>query len=342
MNIILSIFRWLLALFFGFVLFFTVVPLILFSVAGNQLFIRESGMRWLTVFTADKVAVGSLVDGVFNSMATSNSIDDPLLKEVVKYAADKNSPLGSATRKVFNPTSVGANLLSNASAFYSWSEGKSNTLLLNYKLGGTTAEQSAVVSEMLQLRYANLAPCTISEGSKQKLSDPASIINATCSAGPLSSTTFDSLAKSMLSDPEVKKSLATGFEYPVQVKDEDRKGILVLQKFFSAGVFLAWVVLIVLALFMVLLFTPKGVNYIATGIIVGITGLTVAGVGQGLSSFGEALRETLGGTIFFHGVLIGIMGLLLMVVGIVLIARGGGDKEMKKPAEKQAEKPAVR
>ncbi|PIY17516.1 hypothetical protein COZ14_02800 [Candidatus Dojkabacteria bacterium CG_4_10_14_3_um_filter_Dojkabacteria_WS6_41_9] len=326
MNILLSIFRWLIALFFGFVMFVLVVTLIPFSIAGNRLFERESGMKWLTAFTNDKTAVESLIDGLFSSMATSNSIEDPVLKEVAKYAADKNSPLGSVARKVLNPTSVGQNLISNAVLFYSWEEGKSETLSLSYKLGGTSVEQAQVISEFLKIQYANRETCTSSERSSIKTSNATDILNASCSVGPLSSSAFDNYAKSMLADPEAKKILANGFVYPVQVTSEDRKGVLVLQKLFGAGVIVAWLVLIVSALFMVLLFTPKGVNYIVTGIIVGITGLAVAGMGQALSSFGDVLRETLGGAIFLHGALIGITGLLLMVTGIVLIARGGGEK----------------
>jgi len=296
------------------------------SVAGKQLFVRESGMQWLTAFAQDEKAVEAFIDGLLVSLSTSDSIEDPKIREVFKYVADKNSPLGAATRKVISARSVGENLLVNANTFYTWLEGKSEKMVFTYKLGGTLTEQTALVSEFLQQEYAGRAKCTSAELAGYDVRDPLIVMELGCSVGNLSDSTFTTMAKQLLKEPEIKKSLANGFVYDAQVTAEDRKGVLVLQKTFGAGVFVVWLMIAMSSLFLILLFTPKGVNFIATGVILGVTGLSVVGIGASLSSVSAVLRDTLGKGISTQGMLLGFVGLTVMVLGIVLLARGGEKK----------------
>lgn len=299
-----------------------VVVLVPMSVAGKQLFERESGMQWLTGFTQDRQAVEAFIDGFLVSLSTADQIEEPAIKELLKYAADRKSPLGMVTRKILSPESVSENMLRNAGLFYDWADGASEKLVMTYKLGGTSTEQTALVSEFLKRYYDGLERCTTSEMAVYKRSDPTSVIELGCSVGPLSPATFTTISTELMKDPATKKMLKEGFVYDTQMTAEDRKGVVVLQKTFGAGIVVAWLVIVISTLFMVILFVPHGVNFITSGIIVGLTGLSVMGTGKGLGAVAVVLKDTLGDAISYHGIFIIVAGLALLVLGIGLVARG--------------------
>lgn len=338
MNIIFSIFRWLLGLFFGLTMLVAVVALVPMSVAGKQLFERESGMQWITGFTQDQQAVEAFIDGFLVSLSTADQIEEPAIKELLKYAADRKSPLGMATRKILSPESVSENMLRNADLFYDWADGTSEKLVLTYKLGGTSTEQAALVSEFLKQYYDGLERCTASEMAGYKRNDPTSVIELGCSVGPLTSASFTTIATELMKDPVTKKMLKEGFVYDTQVTAEDRKGVVVLQKTFGAGIVVAWLIIVVSTLFMIILFVPRGVNFITAGIIVGLTGISVIGTGKGLGAVAVILKDTLGDAISYHGLLIAVAGLALLVVGIGLVAREGEKRSESVEARKGAVK----
>lgn len=248
-------------------------------------------------------------------------------------AAEKNSPFGSAIRKVFNPVSVSENLLRNATVFYSWLDGKSTKLLLVYKIGGTTADQAGLVSSYMKLRYDQLPACTTQERKALVKVDALTVLETPCSVGAISTATFDMAAKKLLSEPEAKEVLKNGIKSDSSVTSKNREEVLVIKKMLGSGIIIAWIFINVLSLLMVLLFTPAGVNFIATGLIVGMTGLSVGAFGRGLGSVAVVLKDTLGNHIALQGVYIAIFGLLLVCVGIWQIFHKKAPVETEKKTE---------
>lgn len=316
MNTFLSIVRWLFGFICGFVLLLAVLVTIPLSVAGRELFTRESGMAWLNSFTSDESAVEKFIEGTLNGIATSNMIEEPAVKDAVKLAADRNSPMGSSLRKVLTPQSVGQNLLVNADAFYSWLEGKEETLVWTFHFGGTPANQATLVANILKYRYDSLPRCTAAQVKEIGKLQTADISMVPCSVGPLPLRTYEDAAKRMLADPEAKKLLSTGIVSDANATEQDRQRVLGLQKVLGAGITITWIAIVLTVLFMILLFTPQGVNFIATGIIVGGIGLMLWGAGEGVSSISPIVRETLGNEIAKQGLYIIGFSILLSGIGI--------------------------
>ncbi len=301
---------------FGFTMIILIFILIPFSIASKQVFQKDVGMLWLTAFKPDE----EFIDGVFNSIATSDVITEPAIKDSVTAAADKNSPLGAALRKVVTPESLEINAKENAALVYNWLASDSTELNLTYKLGGTEKDATGVVSAALRMRYEKLQACTTAERKEIVKITADNVPTVQCAFGVVSTQTYDAAAKKLTTDVGAKDILTKGFPLVSYTKDSEsgklaKKSVMQLKVMGSTSLILSWVLLICSALFMALLFTPAGINFVASGLIVLLGGLPIAFLGNGLTHV-EILKQTLGQPIQNQGVCIILFGIALIAIGI--------------------------
>jgi len=343
MKIFFAIIRWLFALGIGAFMFFFVIIAIPVSVFGTQLLDSSSATRWINALTNDKQAMASFTEGVFTGIGRSNSSNDtdPSIRQVLVTMSNPNSALGISARKVFTSDIIAKNIKENATSFYNWLDAKVATLQFTFYIGGKPADQEDMVSEALQVRYGALAACTTAQ-KQSILKNNTSLIEVPCSYGTLKPAAFDSEAKDLLSAKEIKPYLNTGVPWVTEAKDTDRQFVVMFKGFARVGLIVAWVVLAFSTLFMVLLFTPSGINWIMTGGVVGVTGLTLVSMGGGavallgkvnpygtaVESIAEAFGTTLGKPILTQGLIITGIGVVLFVIGVLSFFK-------KKPVKKE-------
>lgn len=314
----------------GFTLFISVFILIPLSIIGKQVFVKDVGMVWLDTFASNSELVSQTVDGIFDGIATSKTIDDPEIRKIAQFAADSKSPFGSALRQVLTPESIRVNLLTNANAFYNWLASDSVALDMKYTLGGSEVEVTNAISAFLRVRYDGLTACTTAERKDLGKVDADNLPTVPCSIGSISSATFTAAAKKMTSTSEAKEILKKGIPI-VSYTEGSEKGatakaaITRLKKVSESGLFLTWCLITFGALLMALLFTPMGINFISSGVIIGTTGLSVASLGMAISNRESLFSETLGRPIMLQGVYVIFVGVILVGLGIWQLMRGGKD-----------------
>lgn len=318
MNTLFAIMRWLLGLFLGMSLIVAVVVTIPLSIAGQELFKKESGLAWINAFASDKDSVESFVNGLLESASSSTAIDDPMLKEALQLAANKSSPLGITVRKILSPESVGENLKTNAAGFYSWLEGESPTLVWNYKPGGTPAEQLDLAVSVLKLRYDALEACTPAQIKELGKVSAQEFLEIPCAFGTPSRATYEAAAKEYMKLPQINEVLVKGITSDSNATEVDRQRFLSLKSFLDKGILMVWLAIIVAIMILLILFTPRVAAFFATGSMIGLASLLLIGFGKGIGSMSELIQTTLGSPIAQQGSYLGVVALLLFVVGVWL------------------------
>jgi hypothetical protein len=345
MKIFLAIVRWFIALGIGgFMLGFVVIAVPV-SVFGTQLLDSASATRWINALTNDKKAMDSFTEGVFTGIGKSDNSStdtDPSVRQVMVTMSNPNSALGKSARKVFTSEIIAKNIKQNAASFYDWLDAKTTTLKFTFYVGGTTADQVELVSETLKVRYEALPVCTTAQKQSIMKDQTISIFDVPCSFGTLQKAYFNKEASDFLTAKEIKPYLNTGAPWVTEAKESDRKSVVALKNVAKVGLIVSWVVVAFSVLFMVLLFTPAGVNWIMTGGIVGLTGTILLGMGGGavallgaVNPYGtatESIAEAFGNTL---GKPITVQGVVLMLIGVVLIAVGIFKLLKKKPVKKE-------
>lgn len=316
MNTFFAILRWLLGLSLGFALVVAVVVTIPLSVAGKELFRKESGLEWINAFASDKDSVSVFVDGMLESASQSTAIDDPMLKEALQIAANKGTPLGIAVRKILSPESVGKNLKTNAASFYSWLEGETPDLVWSYKPGGSSADQIDLAVAVLKLNYDSLEACTPAQIKELGKISAKEFLEVPCAFGTPSRATYEAAAKEYMKLPQINEVLVKGLVSKSNVTDTDRQGILSMKAFMAKGVLMVWIAVAIAVAMLLLLFTPRVAAFFATGSILGLAGLLLIGFGAGIGSMSELIQATLGEPIFRQGIYFALAAGVLFIVGI--------------------------
>ncbi|MCC7304406.1 hypothetical protein IT418_03290 [bacterium] len=343
MNTILNIFRWVVGLCVALVMFGLVIFLVPLSVVGKQIFVKETGMAIITSFAGNEHLVSATLDGVFDGAINSNMIEDPGLLNMVKLTADDNSPLGAAFRKVVTTESLKVALIENGSLFYDWLASDSTKLNMKYVLGGTDKDKIALLSVFMRTRYDALDKCTAAQRTEIGRVDADKVLVIPCSVGAIATSTFDAAAKKMLGDKEAKEILNKGI--PLLSYEENSKeaadmkaNIKKVQQSISSGPLVTWVVIALSAMLMSLLFTPSGMNFIATGFVLSLTGMVIYRMSRVVlyGSTDSVLVKSIGEPISAQGAYIALVSLVFVGLGIWQLTKK--EDKVKTPTDETARK----
>jgi len=342
MKVIGAIIGWLFGLLFAVIMFLSVLVIIPISVFGQEVLNRDSATRLINAIVADETTVTSFVNDSLKGMAQSNSIEDAGTRAFVEDIANEETSAGKATRNMFDAETVSTNLVNNSDAFFDWLEGKTDFLSFNLTIGGTSDDHAKVAVSFLKNRMDTLPACTESQLGELLVSGVNLGPDITCNPGITSDTEYEKLAKEYLNDVKVRQYIREGYTIDMPAEASERAPILFLQKTSKAGIIAAWIIVAISVLFMLILFSPKGIKQMMTGIIVMLTGFTLSSMGggalalitkqsgvDGVESIAAAFTEVIGKPIATQGSYMIALGGLLIVWGIMIVAKKGKNKSQK-------------
>ncbi len=328
MKLFFSIIRWLIAIFASIVWYAIVVTIIPIQLFLGNFATREGATQFVTALTVSEETTVALREGIISGLANSQ-VTDPSLAQLFADVAQPTSVLGDTVRKVFTASMLRNNLRNNVTIFYDWLEGKNANLVLNVKLEGTKAQHEAILNAVIKSEYDALPECTEAE-LRQIMASPSGSETPTCRFVPYEQLDNSLTTEGFFSAPEYTQATTTGLPFDTKATASDREAIKAFFGLAQVGRQIFWVLLAIVAVIIWLLFTPRAISSIMTGILLVFTALTlyseaaiiagIAGVST-LSVYVGKLQQT-------ANILLAI-GVLLAVFGVYLLAR----KKKKSPAE---------
>lgn len=320
MKLFFSIIRWLIAVFASIVWYAIVVTIIPIQLFLGNFATREGATQFVTALTVSEETTVALREGIISGLANSQ-VTDPSLAQLFADVAQPTSVLGDTVRKVFTASMLRNNLRNNVTIFYDWLEGKNANLVLNVKLEGTKAQHEAILNAVIKSEYDALPECTEAE-LRQMMASPSGSETPTCRFVPYEQLDDSLTTEGFFSAPEYTQATTTGLPFDTKATASDREAIKAFFGLVQVGRQIFWVLLAIVAVIIWLLFTPRAISSIMTGILLVFTALTlyseaaiiagIAGVST-LSVYVGKLQQT-------ANILLAI-GVLLAIFGVYLLAR---------------------
>lgn len=358
MKVFGAIIGWIFGLLFAVIMFLSALTIIPLSVMGEQLLVRENGMQIIEAASQDEVVMDQLTTGMLNVAASAFDSDAPGLKAALEKAADPESEVGVAVRNLLDRETMAENVKTNADNFYDWMDGDVDNMVVEFKFGGTISQWEDVLSLAATDHIESLPTCTSSQ--LQGMLENPDLSNIDCLPPGVNTEQINEFTKVSLDDVAVRDAIRDGVEFPLNGGEAlKRENLIMLKEIASAGIIAGWVVIGISVLLMLALFSPRGVNRIATGLVTGFTAISLMSFGgqaltfvannaqdiggvDGVQPLAKVFAEIIGAPIAKHGMYLLGLSVLLVIWGIYYLAKGGKKKVKVEKVVKVEDKVVVK